>query len=87
MNVRIPRGVFSKLYRFKNGLKKNITYNTPRQAIALFEGDSAEVWQLIYEHDGNCQKTLEYVSRNGKFHVECILVLSNTLFPKHFLEI
>ena len=67
MNVRIPRGIFSKLYRFENGLKKNITYNTPRQAIALFEGDSAEVWQLIYEHDGNCQKALEYVSRNGKF--------------------
>ncbi len=66
-NVKIPRGVFSKLYRFKNGLKKNITYNTPRQSIALFEGDSAEVWQLIYENDGNCQKALEYVSQNGKF--------------------
>ena len=66
-NVKIPPGVFSKLYRFKDGLKKDIVYNTPCQSIALFEGDSAEVWQLIYEHGGNCQKALEYISLNGRF--------------------
>ena len=67
-NLTVPRGVFSKLFRFKNGTKKTIIYNTPRQSVVMLDGDSAEVWQLIFDYGGDCSKAYEYIIKSGKFN-------------------
>lgn len=66
-DVMIPKGVFSRLYRLKDGLAKCVVYNTPYQSIALLDGDSAEVWQLLYNSKGNSSGAIDYIVKNGKF--------------------
>ena len=66
-DVMIPKGIFSKLYRLKDGIPKCIVYNTPYQSIALLDGDSAEVWQRLYDCKGNSFGAIDYIVKNGKF--------------------
>ncbi|MEP7215436.1 MAG: radical SAM protein [Anaerolineaceae bacterium] len=44
-----------------------IAYNTREQDVAVFEGDSAEVWRLLYENSGDPCSALAFIKRNGSF--------------------
>ena len=67
INPIIPKGIFSRLLTMKNGSRKAIVYNTPMQSVAVLDGDSANVWQLIYENNGDLKSAYEYIVKNGKF--------------------
>ena len=64
--VIVPKGIFSRLYRLKDGIAKGVVYNTPYQSIALLDGDSAEVWQRLYNCKGDTSRAIDYIVKNGK---------------------
>ena len=66
-NIKIPEGVFSKIYRLPDGTKKAVAYYTPFQSVSIFDGDSAEVWQAIFEGKGSLDRAYSYILKNGIF--------------------
>ncbi len=79
MKYDIPRGVFSKKYKFSDGSVRSIAYSTLFQNIALFDGDSAEVWQLLFEDKGNVDRALAYIINNGTFEYNAEVEATKTL--------
>lgn len=65
--IRIPRGIFSRIYRFDDGLTLAVVFRTPSQIMIQLEGDSAEVWQLLFDAKGNTEQALNYIRTNGEF--------------------
>ena len=66
-SLSLNRGVFSRHYTLPAGKEISIAYHTPSQSMSLFEGDSAAVWNRIYESNGDTAKALEYILTNGDF--------------------
>jgi radical SAM protein with 4Fe4S-binding SPASM domain len=65
--IKIPHGVFSRIYRFQGGQTLAVVYRTPCQLMVQLEGDSAEVWQLLFDAKGNTEQALNYILTNGEF--------------------
>jgi len=65
--IQIHQGVFSKIYCLPNGIKKTVAYYTPFQSVSIFDGDSAEVWQTIFEDKGSLDRAYNYILKNGVF--------------------
>lgn len=77
--LRIPGSVVSKTIDLGDSGVHSIAYNTRRQTIAVFEGDSASVWRLLYENNGNVGAALEYIRRNGTFEADPDIEARETL--------
>jgi len=77
----LPRGSFSRTYLGKDGVLRAVAYHTPSQSVAMLEGDSASVWQRIFDDRGDTQRALAYIVENGYFEgdpaVEAQGVLNN----------
>jgi len=65
--VSFPPDLFSHTYRFKDNCPASIIYRTHNQTVAFLEGDSAAVWQSIWESGGNTDGAVDYIARNGRF--------------------
>ncbi len=65
--LKIRSGVFSRKYIFPSGQVYAIAYHTPSQTVSTFEGDSANVWDSIWESNGDTDKALNYILQNGTF--------------------
>ena len=74
--INIPKGVFSKIYRFPNGAKRSVACYTPRRAWSTFDGDLAEIWQTIFEDKGALYRAYNYILNRGSFEAtEALSVL------------
>jgi radical SAM protein with 4Fe4S-binding SPASM domain len=58
--------VFTKTYEFPDQTV-SVAYHTPSQSVALFEGDSARVWELLHEDQGAMERALNYIKTRGIF--------------------
>jgi len=65
--IQIPGDLFSRTYGLKSDCLNSIIYRTRNQTVAILEGDSAAVWQLIWESNGEIDGALNYITRNGTF--------------------
>lgn len=92
---KVRSGVFSRKYVFPSGQVYGVAYHTPSQSVAIFEGDSANVWHNIWESNGDTTKALDYILQNGVYDNDpynnaCItlnsfienLIDSNLLLPE-----
>jgi radical SAM protein with 4Fe4S-binding SPASM domain len=66
-SIDVPHGVFSRIYRFDDGQTLVVAYRTPSQLMIQLEGDSAEVWQLLFDAKGKIEPALKYIIANGEF--------------------
>lgn len=66
-SLKIPSGVFSRLYNLPAGPSVSVAYHTPSQSVVLFEGDSAEVWWRIFRSGGETASARQYILQNGQF--------------------
>lgn len=66
LSLAIPR--FRKFLFPGDGSSKGLLYNTWAQRVALFEGDSAEVLDLLTKHGGDLSPAMDYMLANGQFH-------------------
>lgn len=64
---KIRSGVFSRKYIFPSGQVYGVAYHTPSQTVSTFEDDSANVWESIWESNGDTAKALNYILQNGTF--------------------
>ena len=71
--VSFPPDLFSRTYRFKDNRPASIIYRTHNQTVAILEGDSAAVWQSIWEAGGNTDGALDYIARNGRFAGDAVI--------------
>jgi len=62
----LPPDLFSRTYSLATG-PTSIIYRTHNQAIAVLDGDSAEVWRRIFDNHGNLDAAVEYIATNGTF--------------------
>jgi len=65
-NLQINRGVFSRIYRWPDGVF-SVAYHTPSRSATMLEGDSAEVWWRLYDANGETSSALAYMLANGDF--------------------
>jgi radical SAM protein with 4Fe4S-binding SPASM domain len=60
-------GVFSRCYCLPSGEFFAVAYHTPTNRISSFDGDSAQVWNRIWESKGDTRTAFEYILTNGAF--------------------
>jgi MoaA/NifB/PqqE/SkfB family radical SAM enzyme len=65
--VTLPKDLFSRFYRLKNGETTAIVYRTLNQAVATLDADSAEVWRRLFDADGDTAPALDYITQSGCF--------------------
>jgi AdoMet-dependent heme synthase len=65
--IRIPHDVCTKTFRHESGEVLSVIYRTRTQAVAVLEGDSAEVWTHIYGQGGRLNRALDYILQHGQF--------------------
>lgn len=63
----LPAGCFSRTYVGKDGVARAIAYHTPSQSVAILEGDSANIWQRIFDAKGKTDAAFAYILENGCF--------------------
>ena len=63
----LPIGSFSRTFVGRDGVIRAVAYHTPSQSVALLEGDSANVWQRIFDDKGGAENALAYIVANGSF--------------------
>ncbi|MDR3727130.1 MAG: radical SAM protein [Terracidiphilus sp.] len=63
----LPSGSFSRTYVGQDGIIRAVAYHTPTQSVAMLEGDSANVWQRIFDAKGKTEEALAYILDNGHF--------------------
>jgi AdoMet-dependent heme synthase len=63
----LPNGCFSRTYLGQDGIVRAVAYHTPSQSVAMLEGDSANIWQQIFDDKGNSGRALKYIVENGRF--------------------
>ena len=85
--IQIPGDLFSRTYKLKDQKLASIIYRTRNQTVALLEGDSAAVWQRIWDANGATQSALDYIIQNGAFtqnaEQETAAVLSQFITSLH----
>ncbi len=63
----IPPGVASRGYTVSDGSRLAVAYNTRRQSVTTLEGDSAEVYQRLFDSRGDSSAALAYIVEHGSF--------------------
>ena len=76
---KIRSGVFSRKYIFPSGQVYGVAYHTPSQTVSTFEDDSANVWESIWESNGDTSKAFNYILKNGTFKDDPYVNASATL--------
>ncbi len=75
----LPTGSFSRTFLGRDEIPRAVAYHTPSQSVALLEGDSANVWQRIFDDKGHTGKALEYIIANGQFEGDPVVEARNVL--------
>ena len=65
--LRIPASVVSRTLDLGETGIRSIAYNTRSQSVSVLEDDSASVWGLLYENDGDATAALAYIAQAGTF--------------------